>query len=46
VKQYASASLLFEKWSPVLVSHVCNPSYTGGRDQEDHSSKPAPANSS
>jgi hypothetical protein len=25
---------------------VCNPNYSGGRDQEDHSSKPALANSS
>jgi hypothetical protein len=24
----------------VLVAHACNPSYSGGRDQEDHSSKP------
>jgi hypothetical protein len=23
------------------VAHVCNPSYSGGRDQEDCSSKPA-----
>jgi hypothetical protein len=23
------------------VAHACNPSYSGGRDQEDHSSKPA-----
>jgi hypothetical protein len=22
------------------VTHACNPSYSGGRDQEDHSSKP------
>jgi hypothetical protein len=22
------------------VAHACNPSYLGGRDQEDHSSKP------
>jgi hypothetical protein len=22
-------------------AHACNPSYSGGRDQEDHSSKPA-----
>jgi hypothetical protein len=29
-----------------LVTHTCNPSYSGGRDQEDHSSKPVPANSS
>jgi hypothetical protein len=24
-----------------LVTHACNPSYSGGRDQEDHSLKPA-----
>jgi hypothetical protein len=30
----------------VLVAHTCNPSYSGGRDQEDHSLKPARANSS
>jgi hypothetical protein len=28
------------------VAHSCNPSYSGGRDQEDHSSKLARANSS
>jgi hypothetical protein len=28
------------------VAHACNPSYSGGRDQEGHSSKPAWANSS
>jgi hypothetical protein len=27
------------------VAHACNPSYLGGRDQEDHSSKPVWANS-
>jgi hypothetical protein len=27
------------------VAHTCNPSYSGGRDQEDHGSKPAQANS-
>jgi hypothetical protein len=27
--------------SQVLVAHACNPCYSGGRDQEDHSSKPA-----
>jgi hypothetical protein len=32
--------------SQVLVAHFCNPSYSGGRDQEDHGSKPAHANSS
>jgi hypothetical protein len=26
------------------MAHACNPSYSGGRDQEDHSSKPAQAN--
>jgi hypothetical protein len=31
--------------SQALVAHSCNPSYSGGRDQEDHSSKPAWANS-
>jgi hypothetical protein len=37
------------KWSlpcQVPVAHACNPSYSGGRDQEDLSSKPAWANSS
>jgi hypothetical protein len=28
-----------------LVAHTCNPSYSGGRDQEDHCSKLAWANS-
>jgi hypothetical protein len=28
------------------VAHACNPRYSGGRDQEDCSSKPAQANSS
>jgi hypothetical protein len=28
------------------MAHACNPSYSGGRDQEDCSSKPAQANSS
>jgi hypothetical protein len=28
------------------VAHACNPSYSGGRDQEDRGSKPAQANSS
>jgi hypothetical protein len=30
----------------MLVAHICNPGYSGGRDQEDHSSKSAQANSS
>jgi hypothetical protein len=29
-----------------LVAHICNPSYSGGRDQEDHCLKPAWGNSS
>jgi hypothetical protein len=29
----------------VLVAHTCNPSYSGGRDQEGCTSKPAWANS-
>jgi hypothetical protein len=29
----------------VLVAHTCNPSNSGGRDQEDRGSKPARANS-
>jgi hypothetical protein len=28
--------------SPALVAHTCNSSYSGGRYQEDHGSKPAP----
>jgi hypothetical protein len=32
--------------SQVLVAHACDPSYSGGRDQEDGGSKPAQANSS
>jgi hypothetical protein len=31
--------------SQALVTHACNPSYSGGRDQKDHSSKPTQANS-
>jgi hypothetical protein len=32
--------------SQAPVAHTCNPSYSGGRDQEDHSWKPVEANSS
>jgi hypothetical protein len=32
-------------WSRALVAHACNLSYSEGRDQEDHGSKPAWANS-
>jgi hypothetical protein len=31
-------------WAP--MDHAYNPIYSGGRDQEDHSLKPAEANSS
>jgi hypothetical protein len=31
--------------SQALVAHTCNPSYSGGRDQEDRGLKPAWANS-
>jgi hypothetical protein len=31
--------------SQMPVAHTCNPSYSGGRDQEDHSLKSAQANS-
>jgi hypothetical protein len=27
------------------VAHICNPNYSGGRDQEDRGSKPAWTNS-
>jgi hypothetical protein len=30
-----------QKLSWVPVVHTCNPSYSGGRDQEDHCLKPA-----
>jgi hypothetical protein len=43
---WLQAILLKMKASRVLVVHICNPSYSGGRDQEDHGSKPAWANSS
>jgi hypothetical protein len=33
-----------ETWAP--VAHTWNPSYSGGRNQEDCSSEPAQANSS
>jgi hypothetical protein len=34
-----------EKGSQALMAHACNPSYSGGRDQDDQGSKPAQANS-
>jgi hypothetical protein len=38
--------VLKKKSSRVLVAHTCNPSHSGGRDQEDHSLKPTWAISS
>jgi hypothetical protein len=38
-------NLLKTNASWVLMAHCYNPSYSGGRDQEDHSLKPAQANS-
>jgi hypothetical protein len=35
-----------QHWSQALVAHACDLSSSGHRDQEDHSSKPAWANSS
>jgi hypothetical protein len=32
-----------ENIKPALVAHTCNPRYSGGRDQKDHSSKSAQA---
>jgi hypothetical protein len=32
-------------WRLGVMAHACNLSYSGGRDQEDRSSKPAWANS-
>jgi hypothetical protein len=31
--------------SQVVMIHACNPSYSGGRDQEDQCLKPSQANS-
>jgi hypothetical protein len=33
------------EFSQAPVAHDCNPSYSGGRDQEDQGSKPTLANS-
>jgi hypothetical protein len=38
--------LQIKQTSWALVAHACNPSYSGGRDQEDRGSKPVWANSS
>jgi hypothetical protein len=40
--------MIFLKYrsSQAAMTHACNPSYSGDRNQEDHGSKPAQANSS
>jgi hypothetical protein len=40
------SSLKEENFSWVPVAHACNPSYSGGRGQEDLGSKPAWGDSS
>jgi hypothetical protein len=40
VRTKREASPLKEQVGWVLVAHACNPSYSGGRDQEDQGSKP------
>jgi hypothetical protein len=43
---YPSEKSLFKNliWGQTPVAHTCNPSYSGGKDQEDRGSKPAWAN--
>jgi hypothetical protein len=43
-KYTTNASLKFCGSSKALVAHACNPSYSGGSNQEDRGSKPAWAN--
>jgi hypothetical protein len=44
MKKMRHDSIRNPKNSKVPVAHACNPSYSGGRDQEDWGSKPARAN--
>jgi hypothetical protein len=46
IVRHCLKSLKKKKKSQALVAHPCNPNYSGGSDLEDHSSKPAWANSS
>jgi hypothetical protein len=46
LKYYTWERLKYESPGQAPVAHTCNPSYSGGRDQEGHGSKPAGANSS
>jgi hypothetical protein len=43
---WGGASQRVEDGRPGMVGHACNPSYSGGRDQEDLSLKSAQAKSS
>jgi hypothetical protein len=43
---HLTSQLLKKQKEPASVAHVCNPSYSGGRDQEDCGLKTAQANSS
>jgi hypothetical protein len=43
---YCFLSIFKEFGEPAPVAHAYNLSYSGGRDQEDHSSKPAWTNGS
>jgi hypothetical protein len=45
-KKKVSGPCLKNNSKPEPVAHTCNPSYSGGRDQYDHGSKPTQANSS
>jgi hypothetical protein len=42
---YTTSSKNVSKLSQMLVAHACNPSYSGGRDQDDHGVQPTWANS-
>jgi hypothetical protein len=44
VKKKKKKKIKKKSWAP--MAYTCDPSYSGGRDQEDHSSKPGQANSS
>jgi hypothetical protein len=46
VKLLTSQQLLLSFITKMFFDHTCNPSYSGGTDQEDYSLKPALANSS
>jgi hypothetical protein len=41
IKRDPASKITNASWAP--VAHACNPSYSGDRDQEDCSSKPAPS---